>query len=967
VAVGRRLVADVRVRGDADVSEVLRSAGVERGRALTPPLLRAAEAAAVARLRLRGYPLARVRSKLRETDDPRAAVVLVEVSAWPPRRLAGVRREVVDRAAGEAPAAAVAGDYGMGRGDLADEEALEEADRKLAEALRARGHVRAEVGHRLYEAAGRTYALVSVRAGPLVRLAYEGNRALDADQLNDVVDFERESDRTPSRVAQKVREQYRRLGFFDVEVAVEERGGPDDGVNQWLVRVREGARVRVTSRTYPCLGARAPGQGAGAPARGPRELDAEIDSFLEEDLPGATLLGPVDPRLVDELHGPRSTAGARPSPLDLRPREVFAPETYERAIAHLEDLFRAEGYLSARVGPLQALRRRCDPRSPPGACRPLGPPAPPPEPRCAFDSQGLPLEEPPLPREAFCRPDPARGVGCEPGVAVRIPVRPGPRAVLYDVAFEGAVSLPETELLAASGLKLGAPASNVGVEAAARAIVGRYRDQGFAFAEARAAIELSPDRQRARARIAVVERQRVTIGRVLVRGARATDEATVLARLRFGPGDPYRQGAVRESEELLATLGVFSGVTVGLEDPEVPATRKNVVVSVVERPAQYLDWSLGVSSGEGARGRFEYGHRNVGGRAVQLTLRLQANYLPTFFIPEERVRQNFDRLPLTSRLERRNGLGVQFPTVLHPSVRLGVDLVDVRDNARDFGLTKHAVLPALAWRPGRELAVTLGASLERNDVRTYSGQSIEEYVRGIGTDSDLARLLRVPDGLTLVVAERLAATWDRRDNPLGATRGTLLTGSVEHVHAYPVDSSAGARDSDFLRLTGGAGGYVRLSDRGLALALLARAGVIRHLVRGSRTYPDRLFFLGGYDSFRGLFRDALLPQDVADAADRAADPRAAARLAVRGGDVFLNPRAELRVPVWGPVETALFLDAGNVWVDPKRIEPWRLRYAAGSGLRFGTPIGPVAFDYGINLAPRPWEGFGTFHFSIGLF
>ncbi|HEU4407932.1 MAG TPA: POTRA domain-containing protein [Polyangiaceae bacterium] len=977
VAVARRRVAAVRVRGDADVSDVLRASGVERGRALTPPLLRAAEAAAVERLKLRGYPLASVRSSLRETDDPRAAVVLVDVSAWPPRLLAGVRREVVDRPPSDRAAAALLAGYAVGRGDLADEEALDEADRALGESLRARGYVRAAVEHRLYEANGRTYALVSARLGPLVGLVYEGNRALDADQLNDVVDLEKESDRTPSRVEQKVREQYRRLGFYDVEVAVEVRGGPDEPVNHWAVRVREGERVRVVSRAYPCLNARAGGPGEGwAGARRARELDDEIDSFLEEDLPGATLLGPVDPRRVAELYGPGGTTGARPAPLELKPREVFAPESYDRAIAHLEDLYRAEGYLSVLVGPLQVLRRRCDPRSPPGLCRPL-PPPPLPEPKCAFDSQGLPLEEPPLPREALCRPDPARGLRCEPEVALRIPVRPGPRARLHDVAFEGAVSVPETELFEASGLKLGDPASNVAVDAARRAILDRYRDDGYAFAEVRAGVELSPDKQRARVRFVVVERQRVVVGRVIVRGAEATDEATVLGRLRLAPGDPYRQQRARQSEELLATLGVFSSVTIALEDPEVPATRKNVVVTVVERRPQYLEFRPGLSSGEGVRGLLEYGHRNVGGRAIQLTLRLQANYLPTFFIPEQRVRENFDRLSLTERIERRNSLGLQFPDVFHPALRLGVDLIDVRDNARDFGLTKHAVLPALTFRPERQVAVTLGASLERNDVRTYSGESIDEYVQGIGTDSDLARLLRVPDGLTLVVAQRVSATWDRRDNPLGATRGTLLTGSVEHAHAYPIDTSEGARDADFLRWTGGVGGYVRLSERGLAFALLLRGGVIQHLIRGSQTYPDRLFFLGGYDSFRGLFRDSLLPQDLADeilARPRydQADPeldqwREAARLAVRGGDVFLNPRSELRVPLWGPLETTLFVDAGNVWVDPARIEPWRLRYAAGSGLRFATPIGPVALDYGINLDPRPWEGFGTFHFSIGLF
>ncbi|HEU4535596.1 MAG TPA: POTRA domain-containing protein, partial [Polyangiaceae bacterium] len=962
---GRRLVAGVRVRGDADVGDVLRAAGVERGRALTPPLLRAAEAAAVERLKLRGFPLAKVRSSLRETDDPRAAVVLVDVSAWPARVLAGVRREVADRPPGDGSAGLLAG-YALGRGDVADEEALEEADRKLAEALRARGYARAAVEHRLYEAGGRTYLLLSARLGPLVKLVYEGNRALDADQLNDVVDLEKEGDRSPGRVEQKVREQYRRLGFYDVEVAVEVRGRPDEPVNHWAVRVREGERVRVEARAYPCLGARAGGPGEGWPgARRARELDDEIDSYLEEELPGATLLGPVDPRRLDELYGPRSATGARPAPLELRPREVFAPETYERAIEHLGDLYRAEGHLSVLVGPLQALRRRCDPKSPPGACRPL--PLPPlPEPRCAFDSQGLPLEEPPLPREALCKPDPARGVHCEPSVWLRIPVRPGPRARLHDVAFEGAVSLPETELFGASGLKLGDPASNVAVDAARRAVLDRYRDEGFAFAEVRAAIELSPDKQRARVRFVVAERQRVTVGRVLVRGAEATEEATVLGRLRLRPGAPYGQRDARESEELLATLGIFSSVTVGLEDPEVPAMRKNVVVTVAERNPQYIEFRPGLSSGEGVRGALEYGHRNVAGRAIQLTLRLQLSYLPTFFLPEQRVRDNFDSLSLTNRIERRNSLGVQFPTVFWPTLRFGVDLVDVRDNARDYGLTKLAVLPTFTFRPARQFAATFGASVERNDVGTYQG-TLEEYINQVGTDSDLARLLRVPDGTTAVFAQRVTATWDRRDNPLGATRGTLLSASVEHVHAYPIDSGENTRPADFLRFTGAAGGYVRLSERGLALALLARGGVIRHLMRGSETYPDRLFFLGGYDSFRGLFRDSLLPQDVADAAASAEDPREAARIAVRGGDVFLNPRAELRIPLWGPVETTLFADAGNVWVDPRLIEPWRLRYAAGSGLRFGTPVGPVAFDYGVNLGRRPWEGFGTFHFSIGLF
>jgi len=100
---------------------------------------------------------------------------------------------------------------------------------------------------------------------------------------------------------------------------------------------------------------------------------------------------------------------------------------------------------------------------------------------------------------------------------------------------------------------------------------------------------------------------------------------------------------------------------------------------------------------------------------------------------------------------------------------------------------------------------------------------------------------------------------------------------------------------------------------------------------------------------------------------------------IRGGDMFVNPRAELRIPVGGSVETALFLDAGNLWTDPARVNPFDLRYAVGTGLRVATPIGPLVFDYGLNVdrvlddlfpnrdKQRFWEDIGAFHFSIGLY
>ena len=44
-----------------------------------------------------------------------------------------------------------------------------------------------------------------------------------------------------------------------------------------------------------------------------------------------------------------------------------------------------------------------------------------------------------------------------------------------------------------------------------------------------------------------------------------------------------------------------------------------------------------------------------------------------------------------------------------------------------------------------------------------------------------------------------------------------------------------------------------------------------------------------------------------------------------------------------------------------------MRADVGVGMRVLTPVGPLVFDYGINVTKRSYEDFGAFHFAIGLF
>ena len=82
---------------------------------------------------------------------------------------------------------------------------------------------------------------------------------------------------------------------------------------------------------------------------------------------------------------------------------------------------------------------------------------------------------------------------------------------------------------------------------------------------------------------------------------------------------------------------------------------------------------------------------------------------------------------------------------------------------------------------------------------------------------------------------------------------------------------------------------------------------------------------------------------------------------------------EIRFAIRGKLSGVAFIDGGNVWREAWDVQPSDLRWAAGPGLRYDTPIGPMRVDIGVQLNPieglviegnpetRKWR----VHFSIG--
>jgi outer membrane translocation and assembly module TamA len=92
-----------------------------------------------------------------------------------------------------------------------------------------------------------------------------------------------------------------------------------------------------------------------------------------------------------------------------------------------------------------------------------------------------------------------------------------------------------------------------------------------------------------------------------------------------------------------------------------------------------------------------------------------------------------------------------------------------------------------------------------------------------------------------------------------------------------------------------------------------------------------------------------------------------------GGFTMLEGSSEVRMPLRGKLGGVAFFDYGNVWADSLKFSGGNLRFAAGPGLRYLTPVGPARVDFGyqLNRLPnllvngKPESRHWRVHFSIG--
>ncbi len=859
----------------------------------------------------RGYEAMSADLELRDTDDPARKVMIVRVRENEPTRVLGIRFD------GDAPppGSGVRRAMGLSSGDIYDQREVDEAVRKAEGRLREAGWLEARVGpvEILRRPAGVLIALPS-HVGPRYTLRIVTPDPLDRSRVFDEMDvFDERLSRGRIRAIQdRIVDLYQRRGFNDARVRlhiVPNRRHRDRA--ELVVEIRAGHQLRVVARAFP-----------GARHFDQSFLESQMGSFLDEAIAANSILDPVDTDTANRIFARNQDHDREtPRPPDTNPLQIWYPSAYERAIEHVQGLYEAEGFLDARVGPAR-------------------------------------LET----------------VGRHRAIVV-VPVSEGPRALLHGVQLRGHEALTTQEVLEAAALERDQPFSYFALEQAKSRIVEAYQDRGYYYASVDTQVRFSGDRTRAEVLMQVSERFEVHVGDITIEGNDTTNERLIRRVLTIGEGDLLRPAALRSAQDALLNLGVFTSVSVAPQNPDLPERVKPLTVSIVEQDNQYLDFRAGVSTAQGARFGLEYGYRNLGGTAIGFRLSGQIGYQFIFFNDPDNVLQDrFESLSLQDRLERRVALTFDIPFIGLPNVRTSLAGIHQRENERNFGFTKNSVDLTFGWRPHRSVSTQFSADVENNDVEVLGDESYEEILQQVAGNIRLRNLLRVPEGETTLVAGRAFVSLDRRDNPFVPKRGFFVSASAEWARTLTAEEIERAGElqrffSHHMRVQLTASGYVPLDRRErFVFATQLKLGRVIHLEDNSETYPNRSFFVGGVGTVRGYLQDAMVPQDLADEIQDNPELFDSSGI-VQGGDTFMVLRGELRFPIVGDLNGGLFVDLGNLWIEPP-LNPLDLRPTAGFGLRFGTPVGPIAFDLGFLLAPRDYLGeetFGSFHFSIGLF
>lgn len=508
-------------------------------------------------------------------------------------------------------------------------------------------------------------------------------------------------------------------------------------------------------------------------------------------------------------------------------------------------------------------------------------------------------------------------------IYITINISEGDKFTVSDVKLEGEMFGRQEELKSLVGLKSGDVYSGEKLAESIKKISERLGNFGYAFANVNANPEINREKKEVSFTILVDPGKRVYVRRINIAGNTRTRDEVIRREFRQFEGSWYDGAKIKLSRDRVDRLGYFNEVNI--ETPEVQGSTDQVDVnmSVTERPTGNITVGAGYSSAERftVSGSIQQANAFGSGNTLGIDVNTSKIYRTIVvsetnpYFTDDGISRSYEAFVRTTRAPLYSTGDYKVQTT-GGNIRFGVPFSEVD-------------------------TVFFGFGVEHTDVLTFA-DSPPPYIKyatdfGNGTE---AKTNSFP----------LTTAWQRdsRDSALVPTVGRYQRANLELGLLGDLRYYRGIYQHQ----------YFKPLFSSMTLALNGEVDYGRGL--GGKPYPVfKNFYAGGIGSVRGFEASSLSVSPVLN------------QFPV-GGQARLIANAEFQFPFPGSgtdrsLRWFTFVDGGNVFnvEQGERFRASDLRYSAGIGISWISPIGPLKLSYGKPLNMKPGDRVQHFQFQLG--
>ncbi len=517
--------------------------------------------------------------------------------------------------------------------------------------------------------------------------------------------------------------------------------------------------------------------------------------------------------------------------------------------------------------------------------------------------------------------------------------------------------------------------------------------RGFAFVTVRPSAARNVQTRTVNLLFTIDEGQRVYIERINIRGNTRTRDYVIRREFDIEEGDPYNRALVNRAERRLKNLNFFKSVKIVAEPGSAP-DRVILNVELEEQSTGEFSVSGGYSTQDGLLAEVSVAERNLLGRGLygkvavqfgQYTQGASLSFVEPYFLGY-RVALGLD---LFYRQQKPTSYISYQTTTYGAGARLGFTLrEDLGLQVRYSVYRQEVSLPANLTNCNNINPSSANGTFPTPDRQAFTIDPATGLPFTLNCFADgeasLAVKRELAGGPVLTSLVGYTLTHNSLDNNRSPTAGTLTE--------FRQDFAGVGGDVKFIRTSADLYGYHEVVSDVIGMLHL-QGGHITGWGSGDLRMLDH--FQMGPNLVRGFAPAGIGPRDLTQF------PFTTVLGDALGGTMYWGASFEMQTPIYflpkdSGIKVAAFADAGSLWnyVGPTSFPAtgevlsgnicpqWspaaipnavpcpvdnamHVRTAAGLGIIWDSPFGPLRFDYSFPLSKQPYDRVQQFRFGGG--